>query len=299
MAVDEFLYQRSELLVVAVLLGLLLVVTEVGFRRGRVIRASLEDSAKSELTTLQGAMIGLLALLLAFSFAMAESRFDTRRQLVTAEANAIGTTDLRSKALAEPYQVKVVKLLQDSVGNRLEYYAAGMEQQNLDEVNNQTDQLQTQLWSQAMDAANKDPHSIPAGLFISSLNEVIDLRTKRDIARQNHVPESVLLLLFLVAILAMGIVGFGCGIGDWRNLSVTVTMSLIITLVILVTMDLDRPRRGLIRVVTGAWSIFRTASNETPHERMRNSGRPDIVPFFVVSGSPSTIEFPTWRVLPA
>jgi hypothetical protein len=62
------------------------------------------------------------------------------------------------------------------------------------------------------------------------------------------VPESVLLLLFFVAILAMGIVGFGCGIGDWRNLSVTVTMSLIITLVILVTMDLDRPRRGFIKV---------------------------------------------------
>jgi hypothetical protein len=193
-------------------------------------------------------MIGLLALLLAFSFAMAESRFDTRRQLVLAEANAIGTTYLRSKALAEPYQVKVAKLLQDYVANRLEYYAAGMEQKNLDEVNSQTDQLQTQLWSQAMDAANKDPHSIPAGLFISSLNEVIDLRTKRDIARQNHVPESVLLLLFLVAILTMGIVGFGCGIGNWRNLSVTVTMSLIITLVILVTMDLDRPLRGIIRV---------------------------------------------------
>jgi hypothetical protein len=248
MAVDEFLYQRSELLVVVVLFGLLLVATEVGFRRGRVIRASLEDPAKSELSTLQGAMIGLLALLLAFSFAMAESRFDTRRQLVLAEANAIGTTYLRSKALAEPYQVKVAKLLQDYVANRLEYYAAGMEQKNLDEVNSQTDQLQTQLWSQAMDAANKDPHSIPAGLFISSLNEVIDLRTKRDIARQNHVPESVLLLLFLVAILTMGIVGFGCGIGNWRNLSVTVTMSLIITLVILVTMDLDRPLRGIIRV---------------------------------------------------
>ncbi len=197
MAVDEFLYQRSELLVITVLFGLLLVATEVGFRRGRAVRASLEDPAKSELSTLQGAMIGLLALLLAFSFAMAESRFDTRRQLVTAEANAIGTTYLRSKALAESYQVKVGKLLQDYVANRLEYYAAGMEQKNLDEVDNHTDQLQAQLWSQAMDAVNKDPHSIPAGLFISSLNEVIDLRTKRDIARQNHVPESVLLLLFL------------------------------------------------------------------------------------------------------
>ena len=130
----------------------------------------------------------------------------------------------------------------------MKYYAAGIDPEKLAEVNKQTDQLQTDLWSQAMDAINKDPHSIPAGLFISSLNEVIDLHMKRDIARQNHVPGAVLLLLFLVAILAMGIVGFGCGIGDWRNLSVTVTMCLIITLVILVIMDLDRPRRGYIRV---------------------------------------------------
>ena len=142
----------------------------------------------------------------------------------------------------------MVKLLRDYVANRLEYYAAGLDQKKLDEVNNQTDELQAQLWSQAMDAVNRDPRSIPVGLFINSLNEVIDLHTKRDIARQNHVPESVLLLLFFVAILAMGIVGFGCGIGDWRNLSVTVTMSLIITLVILVTTDLDRPRRGFIKV---------------------------------------------------
>jgi hypothetical protein len=248
MPVDELLYQLSEIFVVSVLFGLLLVATEVGFRRGRVIRGRREDPAKSEFTTLQSAMVGLLALLLAFSFSMAESRFETRRQLVLEEANAIGTTYLRSQALAEPYQTEVAALLREYVANRLKYYAAGIDQEKLDEVKKQTDQLQTKLWSRAMDAVNKDPHSIPAGLFISSLNEVIDLHMKRDIARQNHVPEAVLLLLFLVAILAMLIVGFGCGMGGWRNLAVTVTMSLIITLVILVIMDLDRPARGFIPV---------------------------------------------------
>lgn len=244
----EFLYRQNEILVVTELFVLLLIATELGFRRGRVIRGSLEDPAKSELTILQGAMVGLLSLLLAFTFAMAESRFETRRQLVLEEANAIGTTYLRSQALAQPDRTKVVSLLREYVTNRLKYYAAGTDPEALEEVNQQTDQLQAGLWSQAMDAINKDPHSIPAGLFISSLNEVIDLHMKRNIARQNHVPGAVLLLLFLVAILAMGIVGFGCGIGDWRNLSVTVTMCLIITLVILVIMDLDRPRRGYIRV---------------------------------------------------
>jgi hypothetical protein len=80
MPVDEFPYQQNKILVVAVLFGLLLVATEAGFRRGRVIPSEIEDPAKSELTTLQSAMVGLLALLLAFSFAMAESRFETRRQ---------------------------------------------------------------------------------------------------------------------------------------------------------------------------------------------------------------------------
>ena len=248
MSLNEFLYQQSEILVVTELFVLLLVATELGFRRGRVIRGSLEDPAKSELTILQGAMVGLLSLLLAFTFAMAESRFETRRQLVLEEANAIGTTYLRAQALAQRNQAKVVPLLREYAANRLRYYAAGLDPEKLNEVNQQTQQLQTELWSQAMDAINQDPHSIPAGLFISSLNEVIDLHTKRDIARQNHVPQAVLLLLFLVAILAMGIVGFGCGIGDWRNLSVTVTMCLIISLVILVIMNLDRPRRGFIRV---------------------------------------------------
>jgi hypothetical protein len=162
-----------------------------------VIRSGLEDPAKSELTTLQSAMVGLLALLLGFSFAMAESRFETRRQLVLEEANAVGTTYLRSQALAEPYQTKVAALLREYVADRLKYYAAGIDPEKLDEVNRQTGQMQTELWSQVMDAINKDPHSIPAGLFISSLNEVIDLHMKRDIARQNHVPEAVLSLLFL------------------------------------------------------------------------------------------------------
>jgi hypothetical protein len=128
---------------------LLLIATELDFRRGRVIRGRLEDPAKSELTILQGAMVGLLSLLLAFTFAMAESRFETRRQLVLEEANAIGTTYLRSQALAERSQAKVAPLLREYVANRLKYYAAGLDPEKLNEANQQTHELQTELSSQA------------------------------------------------------------------------------------------------------------------------------------------------------
>src|SRR5262249_5933139 len=80
------------------------------------------------------------------------------------------------------------------------------------------------------------------------LNEVFDMASKRDAALENHVPESVLLLLCLVATLSLGVVGYVCGLGESRPLLAVLALSGMITLVVLIIVDLDRPRRGLIRV---------------------------------------------------
>jgi hypothetical protein len=99
----ELLYQRDEYLIIALLFGLLMLAVEAGYRGGRVIAGRLAAGLKpGELGTLQGAMIGLLALLLAFSLQMAVSRFEARRLLLVKEANTIGTAGLRSRLLPEP-----------------------------------------------------------------------------------------------------------------------------------------------------------------------------------------------------
>jgi hypothetical protein len=85
-------------------------------------------------------------------------------------------------------------------------------------------------------------------LFIGALNDVLDVQAKRDAARRNHVPDIVLYLLFFVGVVSMGLVGFGCGVGNRRHLPITVAVATLIVLVILVIMDLDRPRRGFIEV---------------------------------------------------
>src|SRR5271156_5184827 len=103
----EFLYQQDEFLITLAALALFIIAIEIGFRRGRAVREGLDDPTKSQLSTLQGAVIGLLALLLAFSFAMAEGRFDARQSLVVEEANAIGTAYLRSQLLPEPYRDEI------------------------------------------------------------------------------------------------------------------------------------------------------------------------------------------------
>lgn len=123
-----------------------------------------------------------------------------------------------------------------------------MNEEQLKEAQNRAGQLQNQLWSDAISAVQKDDRMATAGLFIQSLNNVIDTQEKRLAAMENHVPESVLLLLFIVGLVAALGVGYGCGLGAHRNLFSTTMMSLLIVLVITVIIDLDRPRRGWIRV---------------------------------------------------
>jgi hypothetical protein len=109
-------------------------------------------------------------------------------------------------------------------------------------------QLQDLLWAQAVAVTEKDRRAVSTGLFVQSLNDVIDTAGKRDAALENHVPESVLLLLAFVAALAVGVVGYGCGLGGGRTFFPILALSVIIAVVVLLIVDLDRPRRGLIRV---------------------------------------------------
>jgi hypothetical protein len=243
-----FLYRQNEFALIMVLVALLFVATEIGFRRGCNATARLEETAKSHHSTLQTGVMGLLALLLAFTFSMSSTRYETRKLLLVDDSNAIRTAWLRSRMLAEPDRSSVGGLIRDYTGLRLDYYRSVADDPTMDAVLVKSRELQNQLWSQAVGAADKDPRSIPIGLFVSSLNDLIDVAARRDAARENHVPEAVLLFLFLVSILTMGLVGFGCGLGGHRNFSATAMICLFIGLVILVIIDLDRPRRGFIEI---------------------------------------------------
>lgn len=93
-----------------------------------------------------------------------------------------------------------------------------------------------------------DPQAETASLFLGSLNETIDLPTKRLAALQNRIPEVVIFLLFFGGTLAVGVVGYGYGLGARRNIFLMIAFSVLIALVVLVIIDLERPRRGLVTV---------------------------------------------------
>lgn len=244
----ELLFGIDGLLLSLTLLVMLLIATAAGFRLGSRNASVTDEVSRSQYSNIQGAVLGLLALLLAFTFAMTVSRFDIRKNLVLEEADAIGTAFLRSQLLPVPYNAEVPILLRHYVDVRLEFYNAGIDKKRLNAATEQTDLLHKQLWSQANAAAKVDTRAVTTGLFIQSLNEMIDLHEKRFTAMRNHVPESVILLLFIVATLSLGLTGYGFGLAGKRHFFVTTTVAILIVAVIYLIIDLDRPRRGLIKV---------------------------------------------------
>lgn len=215
-----------------------------GFRLGRYRRSRSEDENAAPVGAMVGAMLGLLAFLLAFTFGMAASRFDTRRALVLDEANAIGTTYLRA-AMLPVGSDEVRGLLRDYVDARLVAVRSGAVAEGL----RQAEELQNRLWAQAVATGQQHPNSIVVGLFVESLNEVIDLHAKRVTAGlRNRIPGTIWAVLFSMAALSLGAMGDHSGlIGGSRSLAV-IAVALSFSAVISLVMDLDRPQEGLLIV---------------------------------------------------
>lgn len=242
----DWLYDLNLGVILAVILLVLLLAFVIGYWAGSKARKKSEQD--SQVTTIQAAILGLLGLLLAFTFSMAASRYENRRGLVLEESNAIGTAYLRAKMLPEPYRAQISDLLRAYVDTRLEFYDAGVDPIKLQQAIDKTEGIQDQLWQQAVAVSSIDPRSVPAGLFTQSLNDVIDLHAARLAAMKNRVPEVIIDLIFVAAIISLGLIGYTLGITQHHSLIPTLMALFLIVIIIGVIIDLDRPRRGLIRV---------------------------------------------------
>ena len=243
----HFFYGSYAWLFVIGLLLLTALATEIGYTAGRRDQWVHPEGAKGQVTAITAGALGVLALLMAFTFAMAVSRFDVRKQLVLNEANAIGSTYLRARLLPAPHKTDIADLLRRYADVRLDFYRAA-DDRTLAKAIADTESLQVQLWSRADLLAEKYPSSNPVALFVQALNDTIDLHARRLVVQDDHVPPTVLAVLFLATIAAMALVGYGCGLFGRRNFVVTTLLTVIVAAVTFVILDLDRPRRGFLRV---------------------------------------------------
>jgi hypothetical protein len=234
------------LVFVALFVVVILAVYEVGYQIGKFVRRrGTDDSKPDEGPTgiIVGAILGLMAFLLAITMGMASDRFDARRALVLSETNAIGTLYLRAGYLDEPASSDMRTLIREYVPLRI---APSDEAQIVANVE-RSEELHAQMWAIAEDVAQAQPSDVTA-LFIESLNEVIDLHTSRFVAGvYARVPPTILLLLVAGVILSLGLVGYNAGLLEKRSPIIAIVLVIALGATLWLVIDLDRPREGLMK----------------------------------------------------
>lgn len=222
-----------------------LVTSEGGYRYGRWWQERTPDEKEGPTVMIVGSLLALMAFLLATTMGMASQRFDTRRALVLAEANSVGTTYLRAGYLQEPASSEIRSLLREYVPLRI----VPDDPADIHVRVARSHELHAQLWSIAEELARTTPGSDMLALFIDSLNETIDLHETRVTAGvYARVPVTVIILLLLGSMLTLGMVGYSAGLTRRRSAVTAIVLIAVLGAVVTLVIDLDRPRDGFLTV---------------------------------------------------
>ena len=239
-------FRLSSLELGLLVFGVVLGTTLAGVVLGRRLRAHA-DALREPVGVLQAALLGLVALILAFGLTLAVGRYDARRAAVVETANAIGTTYLRAQTLREPMRTRsldelvrytdVTILLSRAVPGSPAARAAIAD----------GEELQRSLWRSAGEALAGAPTDSAPRLYVETLNEMIDMQTVQVSALNNRVPTAVLVIEIVGAAVALGLLALYLAILTRGVISVVLAAALI-SVLLLITFDLDRPVRGLVTV---------------------------------------------------
>ena len=225
--------------------AIVMLAVEAGYRFGNLRHVHASDEKDGPVGAMVASILGLLAIMLAFTFHLAATRFDVPRQAVLAEANAIHTTYLRARLLPDPERSEIADLLRSDTEIRVQSVAEA----RIAEGIARSEGLHQQLWSRAVAAAEKDPRSIMTGLFLQSLNEVINLHSKRVfVGLRSRIPIGIWLSLFTLSVLGMASMGYQAGLSGTRRSPQMPILTLAFAGVLFLIVDLDRAHEGSLRV---------------------------------------------------
>jgi hypothetical protein len=221
---------------------------EAGYRLGRVAHRRSEEEKESPVSAIAGAVLALLAFILAFTFGIASNRFDVRKELVRDEANKIRIAWQRSDFLPEPDRGEAKTLIRDYLGARIAAVQSA-EAERMKSVLSQAEWTQSRLWDMAVANARKDMNSDVAALYIESLNEMFVVHASRvAVGLQMRISKGIWVTLAVLTVLGMTAIGYQAGIaGSKRTLAMTL-LSFAFASVIAIIGALDRPIGGFTNV---------------------------------------------------
>ena len=254
-------FRLSTLELALILFAVIFGATGLGLVFGHYLRHRSEH-LRDSLGVLQGALLGLVGLVLAFGLALAVGRYESRRAAVVDDANAIGTTYLRAQTLAEPIRTRSLRRLVRYTDTSIRLSRSVPGSTAARQAVADGAKLQRELWGLAAQALAQSPVASAPRLYVETLNNMIDMQTVRVAALNNRVPGPVLAVEVIFAAVALALLSFYLAILG-RGVAPVLSAAALICLLLLVTFDLDRPTRGLIDVPAKPLTNLR-ASMELP-----------------------------------
>jgi hypothetical protein len=231
-------------------LGLLagtLLLLEAGRRVGLRRMAKAAEGARAGLGAVEGAVFGLMGLLMAFTFSGASSRFDTRRQLVVEEANAIGTAYLRLDMLPASAQPAIKQNFRRYLDARLAVYRRLPDIEAAKAELDRATALQSEIWMQAVTAC-REATQPPTMLILPALNQMIDITTTRTAALRMHPPPVIFAMLVSLMLAGSLLAGYGMAASRTRSWLHILAFAATMSVAVYVILDFEFPRVGLIRL---------------------------------------------------
>ena len=236
------MYRIDAIVLVSVLLIAMLLLIYVGRRVGLKVHEGKEYGDTGTIS----AIFGLMAFLLAFTFGMSGNRFDTRRDNIVNEANAIGTALILADLYPDDDRKAFREDFKSYIEERIDYFETGhIPGEGTIKVDHGTI-----LWERAARLSHKQEYYLASQQMIPVMTDMLSLNTTRLIGEMSTVPDSIVWMLFILALVCAFYLGYSSGNKKYFDWFLAVGFCVLICVIIYITLDLDRPRRGLIQLST-------------------------------------------------
>lgn len=242
----SWLYRQEPLWILASLVVAMVLVGELATRLGRHWYPHADDIRRGHLVSVQISVLGLVALLLSFACFLSNNRYETLRVLVVSDANSLNALYLRSSLLPDPPRKEFKQLLRQYVD--LNSQVALLRHHTSAGETAQAESLQGQMWKLIANAAQRESSPKVAEPMLQGLIEASSIQRERMFAFEGHVPDAVIWLLLLGAVIATAMIGFSGGLGNHRAVPARIILAILLCATTYVLLDLDHPHEGFIRV---------------------------------------------------
>ena len=243
--VHSFLNDLDTLYIVIILFFSMLAAVWIGYK---IAYPNKKSTAMG--TELLSPLLGLLALLMAFTFGMSNSRYDNRKDNLIDEANCIGTAILRADIYPDSLKMEFKKDFESYLDSRKDFYTLGNDEAKINASLKKSAEMSDKLWNRASFYAKNKDYFIQSNMMLPALNAMFDSASKSNIVFNSKVPETIVYLLLIFSVVISLYIGYKSGLEKKIERNFILGFCLLICVVIFITLDLDRSRRGLIKIDT-------------------------------------------------